>query len=41
MPELTPEQRAQLDKNIRSMLDNGASEQDVIPIQPTLEASMT
>ena len=30
MPELTPEQRAQLDKNIRAMIAQGASEQDVM-----------
>lgn len=30
MPELTPEQKAQLDRNIRSMLSQGASEQDVM-----------
>lgn len=29
MPELTPEQKAQLDKNIRSMLSQGASQDDV------------
>ena len=30
MPELTPQQKAQLDKNIKAMLSQGASEQDVI-----------
>lgn len=30
MPELTPEQKAQLDKNIRNMLSQGASETDVM-----------
>ncbi len=30
MPELTPEQKAQLDRNIRNMLEGGASEADVI-----------
>jgi hypothetical protein len=29
MPELTPEQKAQLDKNIRAMLEQGASEDDI------------
>ena len=30
MPELTPEQKAQLDKNIRAMISQGASESDVM-----------
>lgn len=30
MPELTPEQKAQLDKNIRNMLSQGANESDVL-----------
>ena len=30
MPELTPQQKAQLDKNIRGMLEQGASQEDVV-----------
>ena len=30
MPELTPQQRQQLDSNIKAMLNNGATQDDVI-----------